>query len=163
MNADTVDVLTPLQYPITWVWISGSLVLLAIVFYITLLVMTRKRKLKLDVPMLPGGLSSEEKLSALRNKYAEEIISIQTAYKAKEISTRKAFQSISITIRNFSHEYSHTGAFAMTLTELEAAQTPLMLQEKIRLIYPVAFQQAEVEANVDLAVNDALEVIRLWR
>jgi len=156
------DILQPLQYPLTWAFIAGSLILLATAFYIILLLMTRKVKTNFEVTQLPDEMGLAHKLSAIKNKYAQNILFVQQQYDEGSITTRKAFQSISVHLRNFSHEYSQTGAFAMTLTDMQQNNAPVVLETKIRNIYPVAFQEAELNANVHKATQDALEVIQLW-
>jgi hypothetical protein len=160
VNAD--ELFDPLQYQLSWAIIAGSLIVLAIVFYIIMFFLTRKVKIKEDIKPLPTMANLAEKLSLIKNKYAQDIILVGEKHSKGEISTRTAFQSLSIHLRNFTHEYSQTGAYSMTLTDLNRTQAPPLLKDKIRNFYPVAFEEAERDANVKLAVRDALEVIQLW-
>lgn len=159
---ETAEILTPLQYPWSWLFIAGSFIVLAIGYYLITNLMLRKKKKLQEVQPLPDSLSMVEKLSLIKNKYAEQVQTIQADYDSEKISTRKAFQSLSVVLRDFSHEYSQTGAYSMTLADLEINNSPMILQERIRAIYPVAFQKAESEADVHLAVRDTLEVIQRW-
>lgn len=156
------ELFPPMQYDIMWAILAGSVLLVAIVFYVFLFVMTRKLKHKNDVMPLPKGLSNEETLSLIKNKYAENIMVVENQYKTGQISSKKAFQSLSIHLRNFTHEYSSSGAYAMTLKDLEEKDAPTSLRQRIQDFYPFAFEKAEKEGNVNLAVKDALEVIQLW-
>jgi hypothetical protein len=160
VNVD--ELFAPLQYQIAWAIIAGSLVVLALVFYIIMFVLTRKVKIQTEIKPLPKMANLAEKLSLIKNKYAQDVILVGELHSKGEISTRTAFQSLSVHLRNFTHEYSQTGAYSMTLTDLTKNQAPPLLKDKIRNFYPVAFEEAERNANVKLAVKDALEVIQLW-
>lgn len=152
----------PLQYDFMWIILAGSVLFVAIVFYVFLFIMTRKLKHKKDIMPLPKGLTQEEALSLIKNKYAENIMTVSSKYKTGEITSKQAFQSLSIHLRNFSHEYSATGAYSMTLKDLNDKKAAPSLRKKIEDFYPYAFERAEKEGNVALAVKDALEVIQLW-
>lgn len=159
---ENTDVLTPLQYPWSWLFIAGSFVVLALGYYVVTNLLLRKKKTLKNVEPLPPTLTNVEKLSLIKNKYAQQVQMVQTQYEAGQISVRKSFQSLSVLLRDFTHEYSKTGAYSMTLAELELTDSPVILQERIRAIYPVAFEKAEAEADVVLAVRDTLEVIQRW-
>ena len=153
----------PMQYELGWGIIAACLILLVIVFLITLLRMTRKAKPENPIAVLPKMANAEERLMLIKVKYSKNIENIRTSYRNNEISTRKAFQALSINLRNFTHEYSGSGAHAMTLTDLQQKNAPEILKEKIYHYYPLAFEEANRTGNIELAVNDALKVISLWR
>lgn len=159
---ENTEILNPIQYPWSWLFIAGSFVVLALGYYIVTNLFLRKKKVTKEIEPLPEDLNPYERLSAVKNKYAQLTSAIAHQYDAKEISTRKAFQSLSLLLREFSHEYSRTNAHAMTLADLQNNNSPVVLQERVRAIYPVAFQKAEVDADVHLAVGDMLEVIKRW-
>ena len=161
MNA-AVDISPPVQYDIAWVLIVGGLTLIALVFYIVLFQMTKKMKPEENILMMPRIANGAERLSLIKNNYAGKVYDIQKAYHNGDISDRKAFQALSVNLRNFTHEYSGSGAHAMTLTDLNKTQAPELLKEKIQNYYPLAFEEAERTSNVDLAVEDALKVIAIW-
>lgn len=157
------ELIPPKQYDIAWGLIACCLVVLAIVFYITVFKLTQKVKIKENILMLPRIASGEERLSLIKNKYVEDIVNIQRSFDADEISDRKAFQALSIVLRNFTHEYSGSGAYAMNLSDLQKTNAPELLLEKIRNYYPLAFEEANRTGNVSLAVQDALKVVSVWR
>lgn len=159
---DEGSLLPPAQYDFIWPLLAIALVVMAVIFYVFLFVATKKVKPEPIVQMLPRTASSVERLSLIKNKYAQKVIHIQTAHNEGKLSTRKAFQALSINLRNFTHEYSGTGAHAMSLTDLYDTQAPKLLLEKIQNYYPLAFEEANKKGNVDLAVADALKVIQIW-
>lgn len=152
----------PRQYDIAWGLIACCLIIIGIVFYITVFRLTRKAKMDDDVVMLPRIAGGEERLSLVKNKYVKDILNIQRAYGVNEISNRKAFQALSIALRNFTHEYSGSGAYSMNLSDLQESNAPELLLEKIRNYYPLAFEEANRTGNVDMAVEDALKVVSAW-
>lgn len=160
---DTANLFPPMQYQAGWALMAVSLILLLIIFYIVVLRSTRKLKPEPLIVSLPRVAGGEERLSLIKNKYVKKVQEIQEAYHEGDISSRKAFQALSINLRNFTHEYSRSGAHAMTLTDLHKYNAPEFLRNKIRDFYPLAFEEAERTGNVDLAVNDVLQVIALWR
>lgn len=159
---DEGSLFPPVQYDIIWPLLAVALVIMAIVFYVFLFVSTKKVKPEPIIQMLPRTASSMERLSLIKNKYVKKVIDIQSAHAEGALSTRKAFQALSINLRNFTHEYSGTGAHAMSLTDLYQTQAPEVLLDKIRNYYPLAFEEANKDGNVNLAVDDALRVIQLW-
>lgn len=150
------------QYDPLWAVIAIGLIVLVGVFLTLLLVMTKKMRPDEDVQPLAKMAFGEERLSMIKNKYVTQILAIQKQYAEGSLTSRKAFQKLSICLRNFTHEYSNSGAFSMTLTDLQNKQAPKLLVDKIRNFYPLAFEEANRTGNVDLAVNDALQVIQLW-
>lgn len=159
---DEGSLFPPTQYDFIWPLLAVALVVMAIVFYVFLFVSTKKLKPEPIIQMLPRTASSMERLSLIKNKYTKKVIDIQSAHSEGTLSNRKAFQALSINLRNFTHEYSGTGAHAMSLTDLHRTQAPEVLLNKIKNYYPLAFEEANKNGNVELAVNDALRVIQLW-
>jgi hypothetical protein len=159
---ENAEIAGPLPFEIGWGAIAVGLILLAIGYYVVLFVSTRKLKPREDVSMLPTVAHGAERLSLIKSKYAKRIQDVQEAYNAGKISQRKAFQSLSVNLRNFTHEYSGSGAYAMTLTDLEKHQAPALLSDRIKVFYPIAFEEAEKTGDVNLAVQDALQVIQVW-
>jgi hypothetical protein len=157
------ELIPPKQYDIAWGLIACCLIVLAIVFYITIFKLTQKVKIQENIVKLPRIAGGEERLSLVKNKYVEDIMNIQRSFEANEISDRKAFQALSIVLRNFTHEYSGSGAYAMNLSDLKQNNAPELLLEKIRNYYPLAFEEANRTGNVSLAVQDALKVVSIWR
>jgi hypothetical protein len=152
----------PLQFELGWAAIAIGLALIAVAYYITLILSTRKLQPREDVSMLPTVAYGPERLGLIKSKYAKKIQDVQEAYNAGNISQRKAFQSLSVNLRNFTHEYSGSGAHAMTLTDLQRHQAPALLSDRIKAFYPIAFEEAEKTGDVNLAVQDALQVIQVW-
>ncbi len=142
--------------------IGIGLVLIAVIFIYLVLLFTKKLKPEDFIKPLAKEVTGAERLSLVKNKYAEEIQSVQTRWDSKEISTRKAFQLLSISLRNFTHEYSGSQAFSMDLQDLENAQAPEILTDKIRNYYPLAFEEANRTGNVRLATEDALRLVQVW-
>ena len=156
------ELLAPAQYDVLWLIIAIGLVVIAGLFYSLMFFFTKKMRPEDDVTPLAKMALGAERLSLIKNKYVEEIKEIEQQHLAGDLSSRKAFQKLSICLRNFTHEYSNSGAFSMTLSDLEQQQAPQLLVEKIRNYYPLAFQEAERTGNVQLAVQDALKVVQLW-
>lgn len=160
MNVNTS--LAPLQqYPPSWGIILGSILAVIIAFYIIMLILTRKTKIQHDVDEM-HILSLPERLSKIKNKYAQEAITVQAQFNQKEITTRQSFQALSVILRNFTHEYSQTRDHVSTLEELKAKGAPDLLKKQIESFYPAAFQKAESTQNVKVAVDDVLRVIQQW-
>lgn len=158
----TDNTLSPLQqYPPSWGVIIGAVLLVMFVFYIIMLVLTRKIKIIDNVEEIPL-LSLEQKLSEIKNKYALQVQEIEKNYINKNLSKRQAFQKLSATLRNFTNEYSHTFDHTSTLQELEIKGAPPLLKDRIKEFYPGAFQEAESQQDVKKAVYDTLQVINLW-
>lgn len=155
--------ISPSQYNIDWGVIAISLLVLITVFYVVVFLATRKKKPEEDIRMLPKVAMGAERLSLIKNKYAKSITNVGEAYSSGEISQRKAFQLLSTHLRNFTHEYSGSGAYSMTLTDLYAAHAPELLLSKIESHYPGAFQKDNSENDVELAVQDALRMVQVWR
>jgi len=158
----TDNALSPLQqYPPSWGLIIGAVLAVLIIFYVIMLVLTRKIKVIDNVEEIPV-LTLEQKLSEIKNKYALEAQLVEQSYNKKELTTRQAFQKLSYLLRNFTNEYSHTYDHTSTLLELEGKGAPPLLKDRIKEFYPEAFQEAESEQDVTKAVYDTLQVINLW-
>ena len=151
-----------LQYSPSWLWIVWPLVGVAVLIIVGMFIFTRKLKRKHDVLGLDPLLSTPEMLSAIKNLYAQEVSQVGEQFKSGTISQRVAFQHLSVLLRNFTHEYSKTLDHTSTLVELKTSGAPDLLVDRIKEFYPPAFQKAEKENNVLLAVNDALMVIQKW-
>lgn len=156
------DLLPPTQYDLGWGIIAVAILVIAAIFYVVLLLMTRKKKPEPLIHTLPTVAYSSERSLLIKTKYAEAIRNVGLAHEVGELSTRKAFQALSVYLRNFVHEYSGTGAYAMTLKDMSKAQTPALLQDKVRNYYPLAFEEANRTGNVKLAVEDAIKLVELW-
>lgn len=156
------ELFPPMQYQPGWGWLLLALFVVLFLVWVTIFVMTKATKIDVKVVPLPVMVGDAERFSLIKNKYAEDIQLVGLLHADKKISTRKAFQSLSSHLRNFSHEYSMTGAYSMTLADLKNKNVPLV-KDKIENFYPFAFQEAERDGNVQLAVEDALKVIQLWR
>lgn len=159
---DEGSLFPPAQYDFIWPLLAIALVVMAIIFYVFLFVSTRKLKPEPIIQLLPRTASSTERLSLIKNKYVKKVMDIQAAHAEGNLTNRKAFQALSINLRNFTHEYSGTGAHAMSLTDLYETKAPEVLLDKIKNYYPLAFEEANRNGNVNLAVDDALRVIQLW-
>lgn len=163
MSEDNL-LMPPIQYDLIWLVIAVSLVGLVVLFYTILLSLTSKIKPEDVIKPLPDDSNSPpvDRMGELKNRYVTQVLELQKKHDEGKVSTRKAFQSLSVLLRNFSHEYSKTGAFSMSLNDLERSSTPVVLTDKIRNFYPFAFEQANKTGNVKLAVEDTLKVIQLW-
>lgn len=162
MNNAEDSLFPPMQYDPIWFIIGIGLILVAAVFIALLLFFTKKVNPNHSLKALPQEVQGEERLSLIKTHYSGEIKELEESWRDKEISTRKAFQLLSISIRNFTHEYSGSQAFAMSLRDLEEAQAPEILAEKIRHYYPIAFEEAGRTGNFSLAAEDAQKLIMVW-
>lgn len=156
------ELFPPAQYDPIWMVMIISMIVIAIIFYILVLLSTRKVKLEEMITPLPGTASGNERLSLIKNKYVKKVEDTVEAYNDGRISNRKAFQSLSILLRSFVHEYSLAGTHAMNLRDLKNASAPQLLTERIQNFYPLAFEEANRTGNVELAANDTLMVIQQW-
>ena len=161
MNAEG-ELFPPAQYDIVWILVLTGLIVMLVIFYLFVFLSTRRIKPEEEIKPLPRVANGVERLSLIKNKYSQKVTQIQSSYTSGSISNRKAFQLLSISLRNFTHEYSGSGAHAMSLTDLQQNNAPEVLLEKIRNFYPTAFEEAERQANVELAVEDVLKVIQIW-
>lgn len=153
----------PFQYGIDWGLITLCLVLLVTGYYIALFIFTRKRKNDEDIRMLPTVATGAERLSLIKNKYANNIKEIAKNYESERLTERQVFQALSIELRNFTHEYSGSGAYSMTLSDLYATHAPSILLSRIEESYPAAFQEASYNHDVNKAIDEALKVVKVWR
>lgn len=159
---DEGELFPPVQYDPVWMIIAISLIVLVFVFYYLIFLITKKARPEDIIAPLPVTAVGGERLSLIKNKYSEKVVEVVGAYNDGYISNRKAFQSLSVILRNFVHEYSLSGAHAMSLRDLKEAQAPELLTERIQNFYPLAFEEANLTGNVDLAAKDTLMVIQQW-
>lgn len=159
---NAIDTLPLAEYNIIWLLIGTGLLVLAILFVALVLLFTKKLNPEDFVKPLDKEVTGAERLSLIKNTYTEELLKIEQQWNDKEISTRKAFQLLSLNLRNFTHEYSSSGAFSFSLQDLEEHNAPEILVNKIRNYYPLSFEEANRTGNVNLAVQDALKLIQVW-
>lgn len=153
----------PLQYGLDWGLVSVCLVVLVLVYYIVLFFITRKKNNDEDIKMLPSVATGAERLSLIKNKYANNIKGIAKNFEEDRLTERQVFQALSIELRNFTHEYSGSGAYSMTLSDLYATHAPSILLSRIEESYPAAFQEASYNHDVNKAIEEALKVVKVWR
>ena len=72
MNADETP-LVPLQYPLTWAFLAIVLVGLVITFYLFVFFMTRRKKEREEVFVLPDSGLSYDRLAYIKNKYVKKL------------------------------------------------------------------------------------------
>lgn len=157
------QLLEPQQYDIVWAIIAIGLLVIAALFYFLLFLFTKKMKPEEEVePLKPEVVNYYDWSKVLKDKYIKRVEVIDKNYEDGKISNRKAFQELGALLRNFTHEYSGSGAFAMGLVDLEKEKAPELLVDKIRNFYPLAFEEANRTGDVKLASDDALKVINIW-
>lgn len=157
------NLIPPVQYDVLWAVIVGGLIILLTIFYVFLFAVTKKIKQPAPEP-LPDPLTLQETLSALKNKYVVKVTGVEEDWNAGLVTGKEAFQSLSVLLRNFSHEYSTTGAYSMTLSDLKNSNVNYLLTKQVAGLYPTVFSEMKVEENIKVeeAVAEVLGVIQQW-
>ncbi|WP_295698938.1 hypothetical protein [Lapillicoccus sp.] len=149
----------PMTYSVLWT-VIGVVIMLAIVGW-AFVIWWQTRPVpppKPTPPPPPGWL-----LGQLKGQYLSRIDEIVRLAEAAELSSRRAHQELSTTVRQFVQEASGLRAPTMTLTELGrsgVAQLEPVTDVVLRL-YPVEFGP-DREASVATSADVARGVVQRW-
>jgi hypothetical protein len=141
----------PVGYDDRWLWLALLALLVALVYYASVLWWTRPRRAARPPRRTP------------RRAHLTRLDDIEAAVSDGRISAREGHQGISTTVRSFVAEASGVPASAMTLADLER-DGPEPLAEVIALVYPPEFGTDEALAQQAFgdAVGRARGLVSTW-
>jgi hypothetical protein len=146
----------PARYSAVWTVVAIVLPLLAVAWYAGVTWLFRDR----SVSHAPAKFQ----LWRARRAHLRELDRIRAAQERGELSTRRAHQSVSRTVRSFVSEVGDVDARAMNLAQLQASGVP-QVAAVVELVYPPAFGPAERgddDERLDTALTDARELVTAW-
>lgn len=156
------DLIPPRQYDLFWFLLAVGLCAVAVGYIVSVLLFTRKMKPETPVVPLPRKVEGTERLALIKEQYVNQLLFLQAQYDEGNLSQRKVYQLVSLYLRNFSHEYSATRAYAMNLQDLKINNAPPALVDMVHTVYPAAFSKNSSELTVQSVVGDAVEVVKRW-
>ena len=157
----------PVAYAALWSYLAVGLPLLVVAWYAGVTWLTRDR----SVSHVPGWL----RLWRARRAHLRELDRIETGRREGELSTRRASQAISATVRSFVSEVGDVDTRAMNLEQLRASGVP-RVAAVVELVYPPAFQpgdggdgrddrdgeRPDEDERLGEALTDARELVTAW-
>ena len=149
----------PMTYATLWL-VLGLVILAAVVGWgFVVWWQTRPAAHPPPPPEPPPGW----RLGRLKAGYLSRIDDIERHAGALEMSTRRAHQELSVTVRQFVEEASGLRAPTMTLTELGRSGVPSLgpVADAILRLYPVEFGP-DGAASVGAAADVARGVVARW-
>ncbi len=153
------DFYPPMAYSTLWL-VLGLVILAALLGWgVVIWWQTRPARPPQAAPEPPPGW----RLGNLKAGYVRRIDEIVRLAGAGELSTRRAHQELSVTVRQFVQEASGLTAPTMTLTELGRSGVPSLVPvtDVVLRLYPVEFGP-DSTAGVGTAADVAREVVTRW-
>ncbi|MFZ1258179.1 MAG: hypothetical protein WAQ25_01795 [Candidatus Saccharimonas sp.] len=148
-----------LQYDGMPIAIAALLAVAIILWFGVVFYMTRKKAPKKLAVKSPDMLPVVD-LSGLRQKYLQQIQSVEDSYRGKHINARALHQSLSLLLREFVSEVERMPLTTMTLTELKQSRHK-KLAPTIEEYYKPEFATVE-SGNVDASLTAARKVVTEW-
>jgi len=149
----------PMTYSALWL-VLGLVVLAAVLGWgVVIWRQTRPARPPRPAPEPPPGW----RLGNLKGGYLRRIDEIVRLAGTEELSTRRAHQELSVTVRQFVQEASGLTAPTMTLTELGRSGVPSLkpVTDVVLRLYPVEFGP-DSTASIGTAADVAREVVSRW-
>ncbi len=137
--------------------------LLTIIFLLCLIIwlIYRIRKPKEEKPVPPVIVKPEPKnVLTIRQKYLNQIKELKDEVDAKLITNRKAYQRLSVIIRNFINETTSIKVQNYTLEEIKQAKMPV-LTKLVAEYYAPEFSK-DIEGDISSSIRRTKEVIEKW-
>jgi len=153
------DFYPPMTYSTLWL-VIGLVILLALLGWgVVIWWQTRPARPLPPAPEPPPGW----RLGHLKAGYLARIDEIVRLAGTNELSTRRAHQELSVTVRQFVQEASGHEAPTMTLTELGRSGVPSLapVADVVLRLYPVEFGP-DSPAAVVVAADVARGVVSRW-
>ena len=130
------------------------LLLLGMIGIIIYLIMTRKRPEKPIMIVKPP----KRDLLTIKNNYLKQLDNLKND---KEISNRKAYQTLSLIIRNFVYEVTQIKVPYYSLEEIKQINLP-ELTKLVEEYYHPEFAK-EPQGTLDYSITKTREVIEKWQ
>lgn len=99
-------------------------------------------------------------ISSIKAAYFKQLVDIEKKYSANELTNRKAYQKLSLIVRQFVYEVTNIKVTNYTLQELKELRMP-KLYELIEEFYTPEFA-AENDGNLIESIQKARKVIEEW-
>lgn len=133
---------------------------LAMTFYLIYL-KTKKKKVRVeDFNLKVITKNNKKNVPIIKNKYLEQLNSIEYKYKNNYIDLRKAYQLISECIRMFVYELTDITAQNYSLKEIKKINIP-DLYELIEQYYEPEFASKSI-GDFNVSIEKARRVIKEW-
>lgn len=132
--------------------------LILVIINIILLINPKKSNLHNDIPLVIEP-PKNNKLT-IKEKYLKEIELLKTQLQNNEISSRKAYQRLSMIIRKFIFEMTSLKVQNYTLEEIRKIKMPVLI-DLVEEYYDPEFSANE-KGNIESSIEKTREVISRW-
>jgi hypothetical protein len=149
------DLAAPVDYSAAWVVVAGVLVAAVLLWNLSVLWWGRPPAGRRPTPARPADVDE------VRRAHLDRLDLIEARVRDGSLDLRTAFQQLSATARSFVHEVSDVPATYLTLSELRAAEVPVVVAA-LDLIYPPEFAPeigAAGVATFEEALHRSREVV----
>jgi hypothetical protein len=146
----------PVSYSGVWTAVAVVLPLLVLAWYAGVTWVTRDR----TVSHQPEWF----RVWRTRRAHLHRLERIKVSRERGDLSTRRAHQEVSATVRSFVAEVGGLDARAMNLEQLRASGVPQVVAV-VELVYPAAFgpeEGGDDEQRLGSALADARELVTAW-
>lgn len=157
----SINLQEPFTYSLIPLIIAINVVIIIIIT--CYLIITRKSKNQLKIKEEKIKEIPEKNIKnipVIKNKYLDQLDSIEYKYKNNMIELRESYQMISETIRLFVFEITDITTQNYSLSEIKKLNIP-HLYELIKEYYEPEFASKSI-GNFDISINKARRVINEW-
>ena len=134
------------------------ILILVIIFFMYIFFHKLKTKNKKHVSKIT--ITKPKDLISIQNKYLNLINDLSNKYQNKQISSRHAFQSLSVLIRKFIYEVTNINVDTLTLKDIDPIEMPI-LYELVSDYYDPEFASIS-KGNIIKAIEKTRKVIEKW-
>lgn len=152
----TVNLQDPFSYSIFPILLVIALLLVLTIYFI--MRSKKNNKQEKEIPILKKV--SEKDQESIKEKYLKELKQIESKLKKEEITTRIAYQNMSIVIRSFVYEMTNITVQNYTLREIKKIGMPI-LYELVKEYYVPEFSKYS-RSNVASSIEKTRKVIEQW-
>lgn len=132
--------------------------LILVIINIFLLIKPKKSNIHNDTPIVIEP--PENNKNAIKERYLKEIDLLKTQLQNNEISSRKAYQRLSVIIRKFIFEMTSLKVQNYTLEEIRQIKMPVLI-DLVGEYYDPEFSVNE-KGNIESSIEKTREVISRW-
>lgn len=151
-----MQVTTNLKDPFSYSMIPILLCSFLILFFLLYYLMKKPKKEKKIIP----PKQEKKDINKLKKQYIQKLNSLLESITKQEISSRIAYQQLSILIRTFVFETIDLNLLSFTLQDIEKMGMPV-LTELIKEYYAPEFS-LHIQGNIIASIKKTKEVIEKW-
>lgn len=136
------------------------IILLIFILLLTIYLLFKKYKKNKVVSNIESKKNLIININSIKNKYIKELNDLEYKFDNKEITNRRAYQSLSMIIRLFVYELTGLEVHKCTLTDIKKLNIPI-LYELVKEYYDPEFARLS-RGNIKASIGKTKEVILRW-